>query len=80
MAESKVVEIGESRLESLSNVAVEDKVESHSSPEKERSLKRKKMILKRSAERKTARKHECAVCGNCFKWQSALKRHERVHS
>ncbi|CAG0899757.1 unnamed protein product [Cyprideis torosa] len=83
MAESKIVEIGESRLESLSNVAVEEhKLESNSPPITKRSLRRKKMIFKSSGERKsaTARKHECALCGRSFKYQSALKTHERVHS
>ncbi|CAG0902851.1 unnamed protein product [Cyprideis torosa] len=79
MAESKIVDIDESRLESLSIVAVvkEEKLGSHSSPEKERSLKRRKTISKSSRGKKTARKHECAVC---FQSPALLRRHERVHS
>ncbi|CAG0901583.1 unnamed protein product [Cyprideis torosa] len=81
MDESKIEDIEESRVESLSNVAVkEDKLESHSSPEKERSLKRRKTISKNSGGRKTARKHECAVCGKRFRFPALLRTHERVHT
>ncbi|CAG0902977.1 unnamed protein product, partial [Cyprideis torosa] len=80
-AESKIVDIDESRLEPLSNVSVkEEKPKSHSSPEDERSLKRRKTISKSSRGRKTARKHECAVCGTCFRFSALLRTHERVHT
>ncbi|CAG0904622.1 unnamed protein product, partial [Cyprideis torosa] len=55
-----------------------EKLESHSSPEKERSLNRRKTISKSSRGRKTTRKHECAVCGKCFRTPSLLRRHESV--
>ncbi|CAG0897723.1 unnamed protein product [Cyprideis torosa] len=81
MDESKIMDIEESRLESLASVAVEEeKPEGHSSPEKERSLKRRKKISKSSGNRKATRNHECAVCGKCFQSPALLRRHERVHS
>ncbi|CAG0880560.1 unnamed protein product, partial [Cyprideis torosa] len=43
-------------------------------------LKRRKTTSKSSAERKTATKNECAVCGKSFRTPFLLRTHERVHS
>ncbi|CAG0899760.1 unnamed protein product, partial [Cyprideis torosa] len=64
----------------FSQSAEEEKIESDSSSEKERSPKTRKKMSKSTRESRSAGKHECAVCWKSFKCHSKLTTHERLTS
>ncbi|CAG0881250.1 unnamed protein product, partial [Cyprideis torosa] len=74
---SKNDDIEESRLESLFTATVKEELKNRTGTSRKRTfLKLKENIATISGPTKTAKRHECAVCTKCFKYQSYLKRHE----